>query len=258
MVAKLDPRKDNDSGRRVLSDSVAETLEARILDGTFRPGDRLPPERELAERLQVNRSSIREALKKLEQLRLVEIHQGSGIRVRRLEDANLEFVRRLLFQGGRPNIAWLRDLLELREVVLLGLVRLGLERATELEITRLVETVERAARPEISDEEFLELTLAIQDTSSQMTHNQVVLLLWNTLRRLLSQPPFEDARERIVRDRRELIPALRRFAHAASARDVESAQRAVRDLLKRLEQAALTAIQQLAGAREPGAEREGS
>lgn len=237
-------RRPEEPARRVLSESVAEHIEGRILDGTFRPGDRLPPERELAEQLHVNRSSVREALKRLEELRLIEIQQGSGIRVRSLEEANLELVRRLLFQDGRPNLARIRDLLELREILFLGLVRLGLERASDDEIQSLVELLERAAAPEISEEEFTPLVIAIQDASARMTHNQIVMLLWNTLKRFLLADRFEIARRRLAQERKELVPALRRFAHAIQARDVESAQRAVKDLLRRLESAALAAFEE--------------
>jgi GntR family transcriptional repressor for pyruvate dehydrogenase complex len=239
------------TGHRVLSEAVAEHLQARILDGTLAAGDRLPPERDLAEQLHVNRSSVREALKKLEQLRLVEIQRGSGIRVRRLDEANFELVRRLLFREGRPNLAWIRDLLELREVVLLGLVRLGLERVTEGEAARLVELVDRATAPELADEEFADALMAVQDASARMTRNQVVMLLWNNLRRFVMQVPFEAARRQMALDRKELIPPLRRYAHAVAARDANSAVRATRDLLRKLERTALLAIREFSGG-EPG------
>jgi GntR family transcriptional repressor for pyruvate dehydrogenase complex len=236
--------RPDEPARRVLSESVAEQIEGRILDGTFRPGDRLPPERELAEQLNVNRSSVREALKRLEELRLIEIHQGSGIRVRSLEEANLELVRRLLFQDGRPNLARIRDLLELREILFLGLVRLAIERASDDETQGLVELLERAAAPEVSEADFTPLVVEIQDAAARMTHNQVVMLLWNTLRRFLLAERFEIARRRLATERKELVPALRRFAHAVQARDVDTAQRAVKDLLRRLESAALAAFEE--------------
>jgi GntR family transcriptional repressor for pyruvate dehydrogenase complex len=48
--------------RRLLPEEVAAQIQAKILDGSFAPGDRLPPERTLASQLHVNRSSVREAL----------------------------------------------------------------------------------------------------------------------------------------------------------------------------------------------------
>lgn len=58
--------------------SVLEHIEADLLDGRLAPGDRLPPERELAARLGVGRSSVREALRVLEVLGLVRTGTGSG------------------------------------------------------------------------------------------------------------------------------------------------------------------------------------
>ena len=103
--------------RRLLPSEVAAQIRAKILDGSFAPGDRLPPERELASQLHVNRSSIREALKKLEELRLVDIQQGSGTRVRATEQASFELVFTMVFPAGPENVHWIRELLELREVL---------------------------------------------------------------------------------------------------------------------------------------------
>jgi DNA-binding FadR family transcriptional regulator len=68
-----------------------------------------------------------------------------------------------------------------------------------------------------------------------MTHNQVALLLWNSLRRFFDQAPLARARSALVAGRRELSPVFRRLAHAAEARDAETAVRALRDLLRRAE-----------------------
>jgi GntR family transcriptional repressor for pyruvate dehydrogenase complex len=60
-------------------EQIAEMLLKYILQGGVSPGDKLPPERTLAEQLNVTRATLREALKKLEQLKLIVIHQGKGI-----------------------------------------------------------------------------------------------------------------------------------------------------------------------------------
>lgn len=252
-AAKRAEKSESTPPRKMVSDEVADRLQERILDGTFRPGDRLPPERDLADQLGVNRSSVREALKKLEQLRLVEIQQGSGIRVREFSDASFELVMRLLFREGRPDLSWIRDLLEVRRVFLLGLAPLSFERATEDEISRLAELVERAASPDTPDEEFPRLFIQIQDTHARMTHNQVVVLLWNNLRRFALQAPFEASLHRLARERRDLIPPLRRTANALRARDLDSGLRASRELLQRFDKVALDVVNELSHrySREP-------
>src|ERR1700689_3633871 len=62
-------------------DQVFERLSEAILSGAYRAGQRLPPQRALAADMQVNMSSIREALGRLEQLRLIDVRHGDGARV---------------------------------------------------------------------------------------------------------------------------------------------------------------------------------
>ena len=78
------------------SDAIAADLRDAILRGDPAAGERLPAERELAARLGVGRSSVREAVAKLAQLGLVEIRHGGGAIVRPVEDANVEVLRHLL------------------------------------------------------------------------------------------------------------------------------------------------------------------
>lgn len=101
-----------------LHEDILEQLKTRIVRGDLAPGERLPPERELAEQLRVNRTTVREALHKLEGLGLVEIKHGNGIFVRDwLESGSLELARTLLLLDGGPNLGVLRDLLVLRRLV---------------------------------------------------------------------------------------------------------------------------------------------
>lgn len=65
-----------------LSDVIARELEGMIMEGVIAPGDRLPPERELAQEFSVSRPSLRQALQKLETAGLVETRHGGGTYVR--------------------------------------------------------------------------------------------------------------------------------------------------------------------------------
>ena len=64
-----------------LASAVVRQIEGLILRGVLRPGDRLPPERDLAERLGVSRPSLREALADLSERHLLESRAGSGVYV---------------------------------------------------------------------------------------------------------------------------------------------------------------------------------
>ena len=80
-----------------VAEEIVEQLRSLILTGQYPPGAKLPPERELAKKLGVNRASLREALKKLEHLGLVRIRQGDGTRVTNyMETAGIELVSHLV------------------------------------------------------------------------------------------------------------------------------------------------------------------
>src|SRR5215831_16010715 len=78
----LEPDSLDRSGRQALSDQVAEAIEARIVSGRLRAGDRLPTTRDLAAALRVNRGTVQAAYRALSQKRLVEGRVGSGTVVR--------------------------------------------------------------------------------------------------------------------------------------------------------------------------------
>ncbi len=226
---------------RGLANEVAERLQARILDGTFKPGDRLPSERELAAQLRVNRSSLREALKKLEQLRLVKIRKGSGIRVRSPEAASLELITESVVIDGEPNVPLIRDVLEMRDGFYLSIARLALQRAKPEDLKSLVELVRRGARPEVEATEFVVFSLDVADRLARMTQNRVIVLLSASLRRF--QANFPAVPELFESDRRSYARSFKLFAHALEARDAGTMTRALGELLSKSSEAILGKIQ---------------
>ncbi|HTO55041.1 MAG TPA: GntR family transcriptional regulator [Myxococcota bacterium] len=234
---------DGSRHRRLLPSEVAAQIQAKILDGSFAPGDRLPPERELASRLNVNRSSVREALKKLEELRLVDIQQGSGTRVRAKEQASFELVWNMVFPAGPENVLWIQELLELREVLLPGVLRIGLARATDSELEAAVAEIRRVADPALGAEDFIDGLRELQGVIARLTHNRVMILLANSMMRFLAQRPLVRGMLELVQDRRALLPLLQRFAIAVAARDLDTAQRAAREILRRVTRLVLSAAE---------------
>ena len=105
--------------RRSLPDAVFERISERIFEGTLAPGDALPTERELALQQGVNRNALREALKRLEQLRLVSIHPGGSTRVLDFRrSSGLDLLTAVLFTGsGELRLEAARSLVELRAVL---------------------------------------------------------------------------------------------------------------------------------------------
>jgi GntR family transcriptional repressor for pyruvate dehydrogenase complex len=68
-----------------VTDEAIEKIKAMIVSGELAPGDRLPPEKELSERLGLSRNSMREAVKALEVIRVLDVRRGDGTYVTSLE-----------------------------------------------------------------------------------------------------------------------------------------------------------------------------
>jgi len=232
--------------RRPLSDAVAERIQCAILDGEFQAGERLPPERELAEQLNVNRSSVREALKKLQQLRLIDIQQGSGIRVRDLEDASLEVVSALVFRADVPDRSWMQGLLELGEAVMPGVLRLAMSRSTVAELGEVASRLRAFADPALSETDFVAGLRALQDLLARLTRNPVLVMLFNALGRLVNGAQPEPLEPAVSGSRRQLLPLLQRLAFALEARDVDTAERTIREVTRRLTHSVLIRVDELA------------
>lgn len=143
----------SDTPPRRLSEVVHERLRQEILGGRLTPGDAVPSERALAERLGVNRHAVREALKRLEQAGLVRISQGGPTRVLDWrESGGLEVLLDLLDDPGElPPEEIVRAVLELRACIGADAARRCAVRAPaeqREEIRRLAAATALAAQPD--------------------------------------------------------------------------------------------------------------
>lgn len=102
-----------------LSDSVYRQLADKILRGELPPGEPLPAERELSEALGVNRGAVREAIKRLQQARLVAVRQGgNSVVLDYLAEAGLELLPSLLVDGkGQLDIGVARSIMAMRSAL---------------------------------------------------------------------------------------------------------------------------------------------
>jgi GntR family transcriptional regulator, transcriptional repressor for pyruvate dehydrogenase complex len=98
--------------RQRVDEQIAATIADAILDGVFPPGSTLPPERDLAEQLGVNRTSLRQGLARLQQMGLIEARHGSGTVVRDPEGLTHPAVVEALVRKLGPE--FLVELLEIR------------------------------------------------------------------------------------------------------------------------------------------------
>jgi len=163
------------TSRRVrLSEHVAEQLVELIRDQDLQPGDLLPTETALMERMQVGRSSVREALRGLAVLGLVQIRQGQGTFVRSPAPLNgpealsVEAISAALARGLTE------ELLEARETIEVRIAGLAAQRATAEDLVELEKLVEEARQARSARRPAFPLSSEFHLGVARAAHNDVL------------------------------------------------------------------------------------
>jgi len=120
-------------------EQVIDQIKDMIAEGTLKKGDRLPSERSLVEQLQVSRASIREALRALEVIGLVECKQGEGNYIKTGFEDNLLEPLSIMYrlEGSNPNEIW-----ELRKIMEVEAVGLAAKRVNNVQLKELRELLQ--------------------------------------------------------------------------------------------------------------------
>ncbi|MFN2451222.1 MAG: FadR/GntR family transcriptional regulator [Candidatus Dormibacteria bacterium] len=126
-------------GRSRLYEELVDRLAEYVVRSELAPGERFPPERELASRLGVSRASIRQALAVLEAQGFIEVRHGEGIFLRRSAEFG-EALHKLLERRSR-----LPEVLEARELLEVRLAELAAQRRTEADLTAMRAGLHRMA-----------------------------------------------------------------------------------------------------------------
>jgi DNA-binding FadR family transcriptional regulator len=168
---------------RIFED-VVEQIEEAILGGKLQAGDRLPPERELKEMLKTSRSTLREALRVLEQKGLIEIRLGTGggAVVKSISSDQISQSLGLLIRSRQVT---LRQLAEFRERFEGDVVALAASRVGGTDLAPLHRHLEEAARCTRGGEAtlmgFLEADKEIHLFFAKMTRNPIYISILRTV-----------------------------------------------------------------------------
>ena len=218
--------------RRRLHQDVAEQLRDAILDGRYAVGEKLPPERELAEEFQVNRTSVREAIKVLEGLGLVSVRQGDGATVLPLIDSSFDLLPAMIFHGGRVDLAMLGELNEVMGPLLLEMGRLAIERCAPphlAELKRLRAIFGDEARDREERSRALHEVLVVL---SDMTGNRIWQMLARRTRAFLSAAPLREVRGSLKRDPGRIVPVMDAAIAALDAGRRQDAEAALQQVIR--------------------------
>jgi len=211
-----------------LHEEIVTIIQKQIMNGTIIPGTKLPPEREMAETFNVNRTTLREALRKLENLELLEIRHGDGVYAKNfLESGNLDLIKAAVSMD-EDNVT-LFNVLEARRFVVPGMAYLAAQRRTTADLDELEQVIFH------QDLTMLERDIKVHQMIARATHNMLCTIFLNFFNQLFREYGylyFDD--ERNIEYSRTFH---REIFEAISNQQAEVARRIMQDVLLYAEQA---------------------
>lgn len=206
--------------------NVIAGILAYLQDRRLQPGDRLPSERDLAERLGVGRNAVREALATLVTLRVVESRPNSGVYLRQMSrESSFEALVLLTDMGATPTPTEVTETMEVRAHLELLAVSLACQRRTDEDLARMEailartdETLEAGGNIAEMDTEF---HIAVVDAA----HNSVLVRTLNAFYRFTAR-----RREVLFADRTQGLASARehrQMLEHISNRDISKAERLI-------------------------------
>ncbi|CDX02344.1 GntR family transcriptional regulator [Desulfitobacterium sp. LBE] len=208
---------------RKIYEEIVEQIRELVARGELKPGDRLPSERDLVERLKVSRASIREALSALELMGLLEVRSGEGT-----------FVRKLRSESVVAPLAWMLtmekgtvlELLEIRKILEVQAVGMAAERAESEDIRELSAALDRLQDDLHSPTSDGSSDHRFHYAITRATKNKIMIRLMDTISDLMKYS-LKASRSKLYEGK--YTPALlfqehKKIYEAIVAKDVEMAR----------------------------------
>lgn len=226
MSIRFEPIPDN----RALSEKIISQISDALISGEIHPGDRLPPERELAEQFGVSRTVIRDAVKTLAGRGILQVRRGAGIFVTTSEENMLGRMDSIPLRG-----AGLRDLFEMRKALEAQGAEWAAQRRSAHHVERLRNILEYAREhseePDVLSERDAKFHVAIAEASQNLVAVRVMLTLLDLLDNARHESLSIPGRAQLSLEQHE------RILQEIEARDPEGARRAMMDHLTSVEEA---------------------
>jgi GntR family transcriptional repressor for pyruvate dehydrogenase complex len=205
-------------------EEIVRQIKSMISEGRLKSGDQLPPERDLAEKFLVSRTSVREALRALESVGLIEIRPGEGTFVREVSVEALVEPLALVLLSQREMIG---ELFEARRLLEPAIAALAARRATREEVQEMERLLDEQAREIRAGNTGLAQDAAFHAAIGIAAHNRAITRIVHAVMDLLGQSreeaistPGRPARSH--EDHRRILDAIR-------AGDAGAAERAMLD-----------------------------
>jgi len=214
--------------RSRLHEEIVIIIQKQIMNGTITPGSKLPSEREMAVTFSVNRATVREALRKLENLDLVEIRHGDGLYVKNyLESGNLDLIKAAFnLDEGKEVIL---NILEARRYIVPQMAYIAAQRRTPADIEELQQTILK------EDLSMLERDIKVHQLIARATHNLLCTIFLNFFNQIFRDYGhlYFDKKKNVERSRkfhRDIFEAIKK-------KQATSAKRIMLEVLQYAEEA---------------------
>ena len=217
--------------KEVLSERIAARILSMIEKKQLGPGDKLPPERELAAKMQVSRPSLQKALRGLAFLNILEIRQGDGTYITSLDPGLLTEPLTFIFSLDNSKFA---QLYEARKILEVGIVALAAQWITDEEITELEDCLARFNDAMEDNEARNQADLELHAAIARAARNPILARFMDSISQLSQASRRQTSNlpgvpEQSAKDHRAIVDALK-------ARDPEAARQAMLQHLQNVEQ----------------------
>lgn len=209
-------------------EEVIRVLREEILRGQYRPGERLPSERDLATRFGTNRGAIREGLKKLEQMGIADINPG-GVRVVPVEEATLDVLGHLLDLETVPNARLVGQFFDVLSVLMAMSARTAMRAASDEELVRMRAIVAALTETGGDPEQDALLWKELGQLFTEINGNLVLRLILNGLKTQFVERLKARTRPPVAAADGQIQPILERMLNGIDARDAAGFADAISD-----------------------------
>ncbi|MCD6570269.1 MAG: FadR family transcriptional regulator [Deltaproteobacteria bacterium] len=224
--------------REIISEKIVARILTLIKERQLRPGDRLPPERELAQMMGVSRPSLREALRALQIMNIIENRQGSGHYITSLEPERLVEHFDIVF--ALDDSTYL-ELFQARRILETGIAEQAAMNITEEEIAELERHVSEAEKLLDDAEAFLQADLDLHNAILRTSKNRILKLFMRSVNQLSVYSrrrtgDFPEIRRQTIQDHRTIVQALKsrdpQKARAAMLQHLSHVEHKLREIIE--------------------------
>ncbi len=214
--------------RESISVSILNMVTESILAGRLKPGDKLPTELELTEKLGVSRNSVREAIRMLASLGVIEVKRGAGTFISRSVSSSVldQLMLSMAFHQGTS-----KELIEIRMMIEIGAAELVIDNASDEQIDQLEKAnlgLKEATEKHADDPHYLrDLDLKIHFTLLEITNNSFATKIGKTIYRLF----FASIEDTVKRNSINAYKNHQLYIEAIKKRDKDLVRKRIREAL---------------------------